>query len=218
MLRRAELPVAHTQGFNPRPKLAFALALGLGIEGRREVLELDLAEDIPAPEVLARLSAVAPHGLEFVDAERVAVGAKPAQPAVAAYAIAIPPDRQTSGAEGLAAFETRTTSVVRRQRPDGTVVEIDVRPFLHEAAIDSDGTLRFRLFVRPSGSARPEEFLEALGLRDLLRLGSVLARTDLELRDQFTPPNTSEPTVTDSRQPQRAAADATPTPHDRAIA
>ena len=37
MLRRAELPVAHSQGFNPRPKVVFPLSLALGIEGRREI-------------------------------------------------------------------------------------------------------------------------------------------------------------------------------------
>ncbi len=50
MLRRAALPVAHSRGFNPRPKATFALALALGIEGCREVLDLDLDEPMePSP-------------------------------------------------------------------------------------------------------------------------------------------------------------------------
>jgi hypothetical protein len=37
------------------------------------------------------------------------------------------------------------------------------------------------LKITPGGSARPEEVVEALGIRDLLGRGSVLVRTDMEL-------------------------------------
>jgi hypothetical protein len=60
-------------------------------------------------------------------------------------------------------------------------VAIDLRPFLLEAELDSLGMLRFRMKMLPSGSARPEEFIDALGLRDLLGQGSVLVRTEVEL-------------------------------------
>src|SRR4051812_1089962 len=40
-LRRAAIPMAASQGFNPRPKIMFPLALALGIEGDREVVELE---------------------------------------------------------------------------------------------------------------------------------------------------------------------------------
>ena len=46
MLRRAGVPMVVTQGFNPRPKMTFALALGLGIEARREVVDLELSEPL----------------------------------------------------------------------------------------------------------------------------------------------------------------------------
>jgi radical SAM-linked protein len=55
MLRRARIPIALTQGYNPRPKITFALALGLGIEGRSEVVDLELAEPLEPAELLGRL-------------------------------------------------------------------------------------------------------------------------------------------------------------------
>src|SRR3954463_9512313 len=57
MVRRARLPVAHSQGFNPRPKIVFTLAWGVGMEGRREVVNLALTEPMDAAEVHRRLSA-----------------------------------------------------------------------------------------------------------------------------------------------------------------
>src|SRR5262245_28820306 len=62
MLRRARVPMATSQGFNPRPKMTFVLALGLGIEALREVVDLELTDPWPTPELLARLRACAPPG------------------------------------------------------------------------------------------------------------------------------------------------------------
>jgi uncharacterized protein (DUF2344 family) len=45
-LRRAGLPVAYTEGFSPRPKLHFGLALTTGYESRAEFLDVDLATDL----------------------------------------------------------------------------------------------------------------------------------------------------------------------------
>jgi hypothetical protein len=50
-----------------------------------------------------------------------------------------------------------------------------------EAELTTEGLLRFRLKVSPDGSARPEELLEALALRDLLDRGAVLTRINIDL-------------------------------------
>jgi radical SAM-linked protein len=180
MARRAELPLARSQGFNPRPKIAFTLALALGIEGHHEVVEIELLEPLEPSEVLRRLAAVSPPGLEWLDAEDPGPG-RAAQAEAVCYALAVPADRRDGAREALADFLARDRWPYTRHRPDRTV-EIDLRPFLLEAGLEGpDGILRFRLKMSPSGSARPEEVIEALGLRDLLGRGAVLARTEVEL-------------------------------------
>ena len=52
MVRRGAIPVASSQGFSPRPKIVFALAMGLGIEGRREVVDFELTEPMEPAELL----------------------------------------------------------------------------------------------------------------------------------------------------------------------
>jgi radical SAM-linked protein len=178
-LRRAEIPVAQSQGFNPRPRVVFTQALALGIEGRREVVELDLAEPMEPPEVLRRLRGAAPPGLDFLDAESAPPG-RPAHAGAAAYRLDVPAERRGDARAALARFVASDAWPYTRHRPDRDVA-IDLRPFLLDAQLDGDGTLGFRLKITPGGSARPEELLDALGLRDLLGRGAVLARTDLEL-------------------------------------
>lgn len=45
-MRRSGFPVAYSQGFNPRPRMAFASALTLGATSDWELCQLDLAEDL----------------------------------------------------------------------------------------------------------------------------------------------------------------------------
>jgi len=77
-LRRAALPIATTEGFTPRPKVSFGLALPTGAESISEYLDIELrpASDGSPPDVdpttlPARLSAVLPTGFDvLVVAER----------------------------------------------------------------------------------------------------------------------------------------------------
>jgi radical SAM-linked protein len=179
MLRRAALPVAHSQGFNPRPKATFALALALGIEGCREVLDLDLDEPMEPSEVLSRLRAEAPPGLDFSEAEAISPG-RAARVTAASYHLAIPEDRRDEARAAATDLLSRESRPYTRHRPDRTV-EIDLRPFVLEAGLDPDGALRLLMKIAQDGSARPEEVIDALGLKDLLNGGEILVRDDLEL-------------------------------------
>lgn len=179
MLRRAELPVAQSQGFNPRPKVVFTLALALGIEGLREVVEIELDQPIPAEEVRSRLARVSPTGLEWFDEEGVPVG-RPARAEAAQYRVQLPADRVDAAKKALENFLQATLWPYTRHRPDRDV-NLDLRPFVLDAEIEPTGILSYQLKICPNGSARPEELVDALGLRDLLSQGAVIARSDLVL-------------------------------------
>lgn len=179
MLRRAALPVARTGGFNPRPKATFALAMALGIEGGREVLDLEFDEPMEPSEVLLRLTAEAPPGFDFLEAEAVAPG-RAARVVAASYRLAIPEDRREAARASVADLLSRESWPYTRHRPDRTV-ELDLRPFVLGAGLEDDGALALRMKIAPDGSARPEEVLDALGLRDLTAQGAILCRTDVEL-------------------------------------
>jgi radical SAM-linked protein len=181
VVRRAEIPVARSQGFHPRPKIVFTLAMALGVEGRREVVELDLTEPVPPADVLTRLRGVAPAGLKFLEAEAVPIG-RPAHAASVEYQFDLPGDRIDAARGALARFLASDAWPYTRLRPDrDREIVIDLRHFVLDARIEGAGCLRFRMKITSSGAARPEEVLDALGLRDLLERGAVLIRSELEL-------------------------------------
>lgn len=62
--KRVNLPLKHTQGFNPRPSVSIALPLSVGIESFCELLDFDLdGEEIPTEEICARLNGALVEGI-----------------------------------------------------------------------------------------------------------------------------------------------------------
>lgn len=65
-LKRAEIPVKYTEGFNPHPHLVFASPLALGIEAEHEFFEIKLTESMSCNRMKERLNKTLPNGLRIL--------------------------------------------------------------------------------------------------------------------------------------------------------
>ena len=177
-LRRARIPMGMTEGFHPRPRMSFPLALGLGIVGTDEIMELELAEPMPPDELQQRLSSEAPPGFRCHSVEVLDPGGKTRVRSVD-YSVPIPPADRTSLPAKLDRLLESPQWIVARKR-SGQLVALDLRPRLLELSFDG-ARLQMRVAVTAKGSVRPEEVLSTLGLGHLLADGAVLTRTRVEL-------------------------------------
>ncbi|MGQ9575513.1 MAG: TIGR03936 family radical SAM-associated protein [Thermoguttaceae bacterium] len=171
MFRRAGLRVAMSQGFHPKPRMSFPSALGVGVVGLDEVLEVELAEPYTAEELQQRL---APHlvaGLSLGPIEILPPGARKARLRSTTWQIAVPPQRQAQTAARLEQLKADQASSPNQS---------DWRRSVEELTLQG-GVVRFRLRAGPQQGARPRQVLEALGLEDLERMGVPLTRTKVEL-------------------------------------
>jgi radical SAM-linked protein len=142
-LRRSGLPVASSEGFSPRPKVHFALALPTGFESVAEYIDVDLIsghDPLPASvELAGRFSTLLPVGVE-VDAVAEVESGPSLQAAVVACRWQVEVAGMDAGALGaamdrfLAADEVR---LVRKRRDN--VVEHDVRPAVESLTFAGDG-------------------------------------------------------------------------------
>lgn len=64
-LRRARLPVAYSQGFNPHPQLSIDRALAVGVVGKCEKMRLFLTQEYCLREMKKRLNALLPKGIRI---------------------------------------------------------------------------------------------------------------------------------------------------------
>lgn len=69
--RRAEIDLAHSQGYNPHPKISYGNALALGTESQGEYVDVEIEGDITVDEYLSRMNEQLPEGIKFIQAEEI---------------------------------------------------------------------------------------------------------------------------------------------------
>ena len=210
--RRVDLPLAYTEGFSPRPRVSFGLALPTGHESEAEYLDIELADTPAGAEVMAdvaalpgRLSAALPEGVDAVAAGAVAAGTPSLQEAVTLCTwrwTAVGPDGAPLDQADLADRANRfmaASSVLVTRRRKGAEVTDDIRDAVadlvvvgpSEASLPGGVVLQADLAAQPR-SLRPSELLAGLGAelveRDTRRLHQWISRDGARWEPLVGPP------------------------------
>jgi radical SAM-linked protein len=170
-LRRAGLPLALTQGHNPRLKLTFGPPLAVGVTSEAELLAVHLARPLDPEEVARRVNDQLPAGIGLREAwavpshqKRLSFGEIDG----AEYLIRAQGEVDPDEAGRLAAELLARTEVEVERGGDRGRRRVDIRPWvLGLRMLDSgEGWVEFSLRVKTGsrGGVRPEEVLKELGL------------------------------------------------------
>lgn len=161
-IRRARIPVAYSQGFNPTMKLSFGPPLTVGYTSEAELVEITMDQAFSAP-TLEQLRRAMPPGIEMFEAR--VIHAKSASLSSilnrARYTIDLSHwsdiEALRAQAEGLLAKE----SVISSRRGKDSEKEVDIRPPIYELTVDGSH-LSMLLGIGEGGYVRPNEVLEQL--------------------------------------------------------
>jgi len=167
VLRRAEVPVALTQGFNPHSRLSFGLALSTGHESEGEYLDIDLAERVDIGALVDGLTPVLPVGLDVQGAAELESGSESLQQAVqrCTWRILVGGVATADVAARVEAVLTAATLVTTRERKGQAVID-DVRPAIIALRVEgeeADGTVLVADLATLGRGLRPSELVGLLG-------------------------------------------------------
>lgn len=173
-LRRAAVPLAYSQGFNPQPRLQFASALPMGATGDGEIVDVVMDEPMEPESFLFQVQPQLPRGLELVGVQEVPLKspALQSQKGVSEWQVEVKSDLdQAELSRRVEALLAREKIMQQRQRK-GREVRYDLRPLIVAARYEGpepNGWHRLTLHLRsePGATGRPEQVLEALGLGEL---------------------------------------------------
>lgn len=172
-VRRAQLPAAYSEGFNPHMKLAFASALAVGVTSEAEYLDLELTEAADITLLEAQLKSQLPAGIELKAAKYVEQHSKALMAVVnlAVYEIDVllTTDAVWENVKTIIDnFNSEIEVIYVKQSPKGRR-EIDIKEYLSEPVVvkplaDNQRKLIINLSIKitPSGSVKPVEVLAVL--------------------------------------------------------
>ncbi len=164
--RKLRLPVAYSQGFSPRPKFSFGLALSVAYESDAEYLDVELVTPIDIGELPNQLTASLPDGLTVTAVDELEAGSTSLQQAIVCCRWSIEvlgvslPDVTVAVAELLESDE----HLLERSRK-GKVSVVDVRPSVLEIAVvgpTENGVQLQTLLATEGTSLRPSELVQII--------------------------------------------------------
>ena len=174
-LRRSGLPVAYSQGFNPHILITFAQALSTGACGKREIMDVTMAEEVSAEEFVARMNRAMPPEMQVREAR--AVDSK--HPSLMGMVRAADYDLTIRDAaigarlaEAIPAMMAKETIPALRKTKT-KLTEVDIKPLI--LSIRGEGNHVFAtLVLTERESCKPQMLLEALkqaaGIEDEVRM------------------------------------------------
>ena len=168
VLRRADIPLQYSHGFNTRPRMALASALPLGITSECELLDVSLRAPTAPGTLAGRLAAVSPEGLHVYAIHEMPLGAPALQPLVRSA------EYQIRFSDGAAPDELRARvtalldaeALVQHSEHKGRARSADLRPLIYELTVDERGALLAHIAAGERGNLRVRDLLAELGVHE----------------------------------------------------
>jgi radical SAM-linked protein len=167
------LPIAHSAGFTPHPKISYAGGAPTGVASEAEYLSLALTSRLEAADVRERLNAALPEGIDVIAVTEDAGGLPAGRLNASAWQVILPgvsPEAAAPAVEKFLALdqapvERLTSKGMRRMDARSAVVTVAV-PESGDAG--SGGAVLEMVLRHTVPSVRPDDVLTALrGISDL---------------------------------------------------
>lgn len=179
-LRRADLPLLYKQGFNPQPHIQFASALGVGITGTREMLDITLSPPLPLGELRTRIEqklppGVALHAIEDVPLKTTALQSVQIGADYTIIIFAEPGEISETLLQARIDDLMAQSEIWRERERKKRKYTYNLRPLVFElryVGYDADAEehhIFLRVQQRPGATGRPDEVIDALGFDDFAR-------------------------------------------------
>ncbi len=179
-IRRAKLPAAYSEGFNPHLKFSLASALGVGVVSYTEFVEIELAEPMEVEAAARALDAALPRGIRVLAADAVDThhAALMSQAAGALYRVTLPYAGDVQ--EAVRQFNAADSLLFQKAAPKtkAKVKEIDVKFYIPQLKAERVGesiVFTFDCKITPTGSMKAVDLLNALNEQYALQLPVELA-------------------------------------------
>lgn len=193
LLSRARLPVAFSQGFNPRPVLSLAVPRPVGVASRDDRVVVKLSGECDPRSLLDALNRHAPSGMAFASATPIDTASP--TPQRVAYRAELHDAEARDVAQRINNLQQQDTWPIERRvksrRKGGRKTDdpprtkiLDLKPRI--ARLELTGPcLQFETICSNAAEARPVDVLDLLGLASRETLARLVR---VEITDDTTPP------------------------------
>ena len=166
-LRRSNLPIKYSNGFNPHIRLSFAAPLSVGVVGLNELMEVPLEDGVTAEQFISSMNEVLPACLQMRSCHAIddTYPALMSLVAGADYRIEFAADEEgKKAAEKFADFMALDCYVANRRTKSGEN-PCDIRPFVQDGTCtetENGYVIKLRTSAMQAGMLKPALWFDSL--------------------------------------------------------
>ena len=165
-IRKAKLPIAYSQGFNPSMKLSFGPPLPLGFTSECEIFDL-VFDSIVMPYMIENLKKVLPEGINIIDFKIIMTKSKSLGAALNRIAYKVPYQKFWNYEEiqnKLDNILSQGNILIERVGKNKTT-EIDIRQGIYQLNVDNE-FITMTLGIGTGGYVKPTEIIDLLDAKE----------------------------------------------------
>lgn len=189
-IKRANVPIAFSMGFNPHQLVSFTMPLPLGMSGLAEYVDIRLESEMPCDDLKTRLNAQMSDGMEITAVRRLREDEDTGAALVAAADYTAVLDIcDPDFADKLASLKAVPVWEIEKLGKKKKLKTVDIRPLIYALDCETaeNTVIHARLATGSNSNLKPELMLryiyEKLGLDfDYIRIK--IARTEMYRRDE----------------------------------
>lgn len=135
-IRRTDIPISYSSGFNPHQEISFGAPLSLGVTSDAEYVDFKLAEPMDVQEIKNRLNSSLPEGIRILGGMKLGENPKSAMSIVthARYKIRMKIENVAPEAlkKSIEEFMAQESIKVMKEQPkkDFALKEVDIKPMI----------------------------------------------------------------------------------------
>lgn len=184
VMRRAEVDIAYSEGFNPHQKMSFAAPLGVGATSEGEYLDIEVNSTASSYEMIEKMNSTMVDGMQVLSYVALDDGAANAMSLVAAsdYLVNyreghrpdIFADNETLSMRFNEFFYSDTINVLKKTKKSEK--EVNIKPMIYKVEVN-DGAICMKLATGSARNLKPELVMQAFHNSNGITLGDF----DLEI-------------------------------------
>lgn len=169
MFRRAGLNLVYSQGFNPHPKVSFAMAMPVGMTSEGEYVDVEIQSSIDENEIMKNLNDAAPKGLNInkIGAYNNPVKNLSAIITQGTFLISISLREGCNKSllqEAINEMMNNNEIIMDKKNKKGKIVSKDIRPLIKDIMIESVGqniaVLNIRINIGSQANLNPQMIID----------------------------------------------------------
>jgi radical SAM-linked protein len=172
VLRRAEIPIAYSEGFSPHPRISLAAPLPIGVTSEAELMDVVVKKAVSPYFFMQNTKPQLPRGVEVFEVQQVplTIPSLQSQAQFIDYRVSDRSEKTEAEILGAVTATLQAEKMPWHHMRDTGPKHYDLRPLIEDLWLESWQDCVFTLVMRlrcdSQGTGRPEQVTAALGLTD----------------------------------------------------